>query len=97
MNRIKVMGITVTVTALACALPCLQTVCAETKRPIVRTGVVGIQLRERGALLIEDFKGDEVDEKKWRIWHSDPEVVQFSVRDGRFETRGEGHRLPLPL
>lgn len=90
MQHSKVIGITVTVTALACALPCSQTVGAETKQPTIRTGVVGIQLRERGALLIEDFKGDTVDEKKWRIWHSDPEAVDFSVRDGRFEIRGKG-------
>ena len=32
-----------------------------------------------------------MDEEKWRIWHSDPEAVEFSVQDGRFEIRGEGH------
>ena len=90
MKCIKVIGITVTVTALACALPCHQTVYAETKQPILQKGVVGIQLRERGALLTEDFRGDEGDEERWRIWHSDPEVVQLSGRDGRFEIRGEG-------
>jgi hypothetical protein len=62
-----------------------------TTDPTIQKGVVGIRLRERGALLIENFQGDKVDEKKWRIWHSDPEAVQFSVRDGRFEIRGEGH------
>ena len=52
--------------------------------------VVGVELRERGALLTEDFTGETVDEEKWRKWHSDPKAVEFSMRDGRFEIRGEG-------
>lgn len=91
MQHTSMVGIVLAMTALVFASPCSQADSAETKQPTIRTGVVGIQLRERGALLIEDFEGDSVDEKKWRIWHSDPEAVHFSVRDGRFEIRAEGH------
>ena len=60
-NRV---GIIVAATVLALASNCSQVADAETKQPTIRKGVVGVQLRERGALLIEDFKGDTVDEKK---------------------------------
>jgi len=94
MQHANSVGIILATTALALASNCSQAADAETKQPTVRTGVVGIQLRERGALLIEEFKGDTIDEKKWRIWHSDPEAVDFSVRGGRFEIRGRGHLQP---
>ncbi len=66
---------------------------AETP-PVIRTGVVGIELRERGALLVDDFEGDEIDTSKWRIWNSDAGKAQLDVQDGRFEIRaksGMGH------
>ncbi|MHC4518743.1 MAG: hypothetical protein ACYTAS_09165 [Planctomycetota bacterium] len=56
----------------------------DTKYPVVRKGVVGIQLRQRGALLSESFAGTSVDEKRWRIWHSNPNAVTFSQKNGRF-------------
>ncbi len=62
MNRI---GNAFAAFALASAFSFLAAADAETQQPIVRK-VVGIHLRERGALLMEDFKGDTIDEKKWR-------------------------------
>lgn len=58
-------------------------------RPVVKKGVVGIKLRERGALLSDNFQSDTVDKKRWRIWHSDPSKVRFSIQNGRFEIQGE--------
>lgn len=63
----------------------------KTQQPVIRKGVVGIKLRERGALLMDAFPGDQVDKQKWRVWHSDPEAVQFAVRKGRFEISGQNH------
>jgi len=50
---------------------------SRTEQPVIKQGVVGIKLRERGALLVEPFKGDKVDKQKWRIWHSDPNAVNL--------------------
>lgn len=88
MNRI---GLAFAIFALGPPSNFLVAADAEIQQPTIRKGVVGVHLRERGALLIENFDGDSVNEKKWRIWHSDPDTVGLSVRDGRFEIRGEGH------
>jgi hypothetical protein len=90
MQRIYRIGIAFATVALAIASNCSLAAEVEAQQPKLQKGVVGIQLRERGASLIEAFSTDTVDEKKWRIWHSDPDAVEFSVQDDRFEIRGEG-------
>jgi len=58
--------------------------------PVIQKGVTGILLRERGALLIDDFDEDSIDTAKWRIWHNNPDATQFSVENGRFVIRAVG-------
>jgi hypothetical protein len=76
--------LSVAILHLAAALACSQPTDTDMKYPVIRKGVVGIELRERGALLSEAFAGASVDRKKWRIWHSDPESVRFSLEKSRF-------------
>lgn len=61
------------------------------QQPVIRKGITGIKLRERGSLLVEAFKGDEVDKQKWRLWHSDPTAVHFSIQNGQFVISGKNH------
>lgn len=61
-----------------------------TPGPVIRKGPVAVRLRERGALLIEPFDGEQIDRKKWRIWTQNPEAVKLSIEDGRFVIRGRG-------
>lgn len=68
MQRINKMGI-----FLAIASNCVLAADAEAQQTVIRK-VGGVQLRERGALLIENFKDDKVDETKWRIWHIHEQV-----------------------
>lgn len=58
--------------------------------PVIRKGAVAARLRQRGAMLIEPFDGDKVDQRRWRIWTQDPDAVAFEVRDGRYHLRGTG-------
>ena len=73
---------------LVAALVCSQSADTDTRYPVIHKGVAGIKLRERGALLSEAFAGTSVDEKKWRIWHSDPKSVTFSLENDRFIIHG---------
>jgi hypothetical protein len=57
--------------------------------PRIETGVRSITLRERGALLVETFD-TELSRDRWRIWHSNPNAVDFAVKDGRYEIRARG-------
>jgi hypothetical protein len=91
MQPVNGIGLIVATIALASPSSCSRAGETETRQPRLGKGVVGIQLRERGALLIENFTSDTVNQNKWRIWHSDPEAVAFSIQDGRFKIRGEGH------
>ena len=58
--------------------------------PTIDEGLTGYSVREAGALLAEDFGAPEVDTERWRVWHSDPEAVDFAVEEGRFVIRGRG-------
>ena len=92
MDRI---GIAVGVLAFAFSSSFLLAADVENQQPVIRK-VVGVQLRERGALLIESFDGDTVDESKWRIWHSDPKAVAFSA-SGTISRGAFGVDFDVPL
>ncbi len=91
MQRNNKVGTAVATIALALIANSMLAAELETQEPKIQKGVVGIQRRERGAFLVESFTNDTVNQAKWRIWHSDPQAVEFSVQDGRFEIRGKGH------
>ena len=58
--------------------------------PVIRRGLTGWRLLERGAHLIEDFEAPEVDRERWRVWHSDPQHVTFEFNSGRFSIQAAG-------
>lgn len=58
--------------------------------PVIRQGLTGWRLLERGAHLMEDFDTTEVDLKCWRIWHSNPQQVTFAFEGGRFSIDAKG-------
>lgn len=60
------------------------------EHPVITKGLVGVQLRECGAHLMEDFEAGEIDEEQWRIWISDEGKVDLYIRDGRFFVEGHG-------
>ncbi len=57
---------------------------------VITKGLVGVRLKERGAFLIDDFSGKEVNKDKWRIWNSNPDKAQLSVEGGKFTIRAHG-------
>ena len=58
--------------------------------PVIRQGLTGWRLLERGAHLIEDFDATAVDLTRWRIWHSNPQQVTFGFDGGRFSIQATG-------
>jgi hypothetical protein len=68
-----------------------KTTATDDQKPmLIRRGLTGWRLLERGAHLIEDFEAGNVDRKVWRIWHSNPEQVTFGFDGGRFSIHGTG-------
>ena len=89
MRRVRNVGVAIVTLTLGLVSALSHQCGANEQRPIIQKGVVGIKLRERGALLVDGFQSDTMNKKTWRIWHSDPTAVQFSFSAGRFEIRGK--------
>ena len=49
-----------------------------------------IRLIERGALMTEDFDGDHIDTKRWRIWKDDPQRITVEQQNGRLALTARG-------
>ena len=85
-------------TAIAAGLAAFCTVClvwgglamAEDEHPMIAKGPTEIRLRERGALLMEGFDAEAVDEEEWRIWINNPDSIELRVEDGRLHIEGRG-------
>jgi len=62
----------------------------ETQNPMPVTAATSITLIERGALLVEDFDGPEMNPKIWRIAHQDPDLTIIKQQGGRLELTARG-------
>ena len=56
----------------------------------IQHGAAEIRQRDPGVHFRDGFDGSAVDEKLWRIWHTNKDAVRMTVEDGHFVIRAKG-------